>query len=619
MICKECGAYNPDHATYCKVCAASLKDDTLAAQPTAEETPAEAETPAQRFSRPNWSVPTYAKQTPEAPSPIEDEPSEESEAPVRDIPADEPTPVDEPEAVSEPEAEDEAPEAPAWKRPAPAAQSFADEDEVYNDEEAFDDEDAYEYEPTAPKSKGKGKKNSTLFWVLLVAIIVVIVAILGVGAYLLFFKNSTNLNCSVPAIGGKATDAPDATVTDVPTDPSAPTLTETTIDGVDCVVITLSVPAHGSATFVLPHQDNHVVANDNDVDKSYDVNIPKSVYYPETPLDAAAYTVTPEAYITDAAGTQTAVTIPSYTETFPSLRINLTTPVADESGVIMANEKNVVSINGTVDDHTVAVTINGTATTVYTDGIFMMDYTMTTGESETITIVATKNNCVTATQTITAEPYVFVPEAMALTVSDSISDLRADSSGKVVVKGTTLAGATVTGTSDTATVLCGTAAVGADGAFTMTVTMDNTFYGMANITINATKEGAETASKSVIVTRIYKDKDAFVKAYGKKYYEINTGMTMTQLTTSSDTYATNEYGFRVIATIVSVETVGNYTYVKMTVAKTGETIYMMNMSAKWTPADKIGSKYRIYCSYAGAYGEGDAAAPLFVAWFCYNA
>ena len=26
MICKKCGAYNPDHATFCKVCAANLKE-----------------------------------------------------------------------------------------------------------------------------------------------------------------------------------------------------------------------------------------------------------------------------------------------------------------------------------------------------------------------------------------------------------------------------------------------------------------------------------------------------------------------------------------------------------------------------------------------------------------
>ena len=26
MICKKCGAYNPDHATFCKVCAANLRE-----------------------------------------------------------------------------------------------------------------------------------------------------------------------------------------------------------------------------------------------------------------------------------------------------------------------------------------------------------------------------------------------------------------------------------------------------------------------------------------------------------------------------------------------------------------------------------------------------------------
>ena len=48
MICKECGAYNPDHATFCKVCAASLKEDA-APKPVEEETQ-----PTRRFSRPSW-------------------------------------------------------------------------------------------------------------------------------------------------------------------------------------------------------------------------------------------------------------------------------------------------------------------------------------------------------------------------------------------------------------------------------------------------------------------------------------------------------------------------------------------------------------------------------------
>ena len=32
MVCKECGAYNAEHLTHCRVCAAKLKD----AEPAAE-------------------------------------------------------------------------------------------------------------------------------------------------------------------------------------------------------------------------------------------------------------------------------------------------------------------------------------------------------------------------------------------------------------------------------------------------------------------------------------------------------------------------------------------------------------------------------------------------------
>ena len=52
MICKECGAYNPDHATYCKVCAASLKSEPEAVNTPAE--PEEEQQPTKRFSRPSW-------------------------------------------------------------------------------------------------------------------------------------------------------------------------------------------------------------------------------------------------------------------------------------------------------------------------------------------------------------------------------------------------------------------------------------------------------------------------------------------------------------------------------------------------------------------------------------
>ena len=57
MICKECGAYNPDHATYCKVCAANLKDNSDAGNDNSSN-----DTRATRtFIRPSWTVPAYTK------------------------------------------------------------------------------------------------------------------------------------------------------------------------------------------------------------------------------------------------------------------------------------------------------------------------------------------------------------------------------------------------------------------------------------------------------------------------------------------------------------------------------------------------------------------------------
>ena len=59
MICKECGAYNPDHATYCKVCAANLKGEPEIETPEAPVV--EDPQPTKRFSRPSWVVPEQAK------------------------------------------------------------------------------------------------------------------------------------------------------------------------------------------------------------------------------------------------------------------------------------------------------------------------------------------------------------------------------------------------------------------------------------------------------------------------------------------------------------------------------------------------------------------------------
>ena len=74
MICKECGAYNPDHATYCKVCAANLKEDAAPANGKEGDSRA-----TRTFVRPSWTVPTYKKaQEIEDPELDPEEPEEET-------------------------------------------------------------------------------------------------------------------------------------------------------------------------------------------------------------------------------------------------------------------------------------------------------------------------------------------------------------------------------------------------------------------------------------------------------------------------------------------------------------------------------------------------------------
>lgn len=118
MICKECGAYNPDHATYCKVCAANLKVDPEVQAPVAAE---EEPQPTKRFTRPSW-IPEQSEPVKETVREAAEE-VEEQTAPVVKHAAEKvqrvvEEPVEEPveETVAEPEApeaEEETP-VPIW-------------------------------------------------------------------------------------------------------------------------------------------------------------------------------------------------------------------------------------------------------------------------------------------------------------------------------------------------------------------------------------------------------------------------------------------------------------------------------------------------------------------------
>ncbi|MBR4905819.1 MAG: hypothetical protein IKZ44_03110 [Clostridia bacterium] len=638
MICKECGAYNPDHATYCKVCAASLRDD--AAPKSVEEEPQ----PTKRFSRPSWMaaeqsepVKQVAKEAVESVEEVAEpeepiaEPVEPKEAPVQ---AEEETPVPiwspsrsrmrpEPNDIDEEEEEEEE----------KTQESEEETESIYNDEEALEeDDDAFEYEPTPPKRKQNKKKNNTLFTVLLIAIIVVIVGILVLGGYMLL-KNQ--LNC------GKTPDrTPDAGQTtsqtgeqsNTPVEPSAteaPALNAKTaqlqeIDdgGNDVIAITVVIPANSTVTIYFPNQPDYTFTNSEAKDLTRKVKIPAEVFYPNTPLDDPTVVFQPDITITGADGSSYKVDCPTFTRTFPKLEITVTEPVPEGDEPIMAPENNVISLSGVISDPTAEVSINGVVTVVYVGGKFMYDYkfadTATEDTVDTITITATKNNCVGDTKEVKVHAYKFIPQAMKLDVRSEGSALRADKSGKLTVTGTTLPGATLTATSDNETnVYCGSVAVDAEGNFSFQISTEDSFYGISVITLNAdgTEIGAENGSTKFTVTKGFKDKDTFVKYYTGKhnYLEIPKKIELNTLLANQAQYASNEYGFRITASVVEVITIDGDTIVKMSMNKTNETVYVHNLSDKWTPGENVGAKYNVYGNFIGTYS--DTGCCEFYGWF----
>lgn len=109
MVCKECGAYNADHLTHCRVCAAKLKDT----EPDAAQTAQEPGRPARRFAQaPAWPKQAFAgaseSQTAAAPAaaPKAEEPvkAEPKAAPAEEQPVARPAEVAAPKMVERPAA-----------------------------------------------------------------------------------------------------------------------------------------------------------------------------------------------------------------------------------------------------------------------------------------------------------------------------------------------------------------------------------------------------------------------------------------------------------------------------------------------------------------------------------
>lgn len=696
MICKKCGAYNPDHATFCKVCAANLKDQTDADEAVqaadAEEVvekelrPRRGNVKAPDFSaarRASTVKPPKKVEEPEEDEDLEDEDyDDEEEEEVKPAkkplfsrtaaPAKKRRVVDEEEEDDDDEDEDDYDDDEDVKKleSEPKTTRFTrssskkkrvieeedddddedEEDDGYDDDSYDDDEedDGYEeYEPTPPRrkksSQNRGRKGGSDFnivTILIVCLLAILLIIVGIVAFCNIKGGDTKaklpgflqFNCAgkkaatvtnvptqanVPA-DNQNTEPVDAPVTGTPVDYSVTHLEEI-IDGegIPCITISMTARPGDTVTIVLPNQDDFVQPNNETTDQPYLLTIPKSCFFPNTPLSDSVYTVTPEILVTHADGTQESLQVDSFDITFPTLQLEVTEPAqADipEEG-IMAGEGNELPIKGKVDDHTVTVTINGQPVAIYEGGNFEYTYTLSGDEAETVLVEANKANCVSVSQSFTVTPYVFVPEQMPLTVETAVDKLRADKNNKVTVTGKTAPGATLTATPAAeymSSVACGSPTVDAEGNYSFDVTFGKDYYGIATITIHAKKDGYEEGETSCNVSRMYADRAKAIAGYNKtnSFHEVPTGYAFAKVMENP----TDSGLYRFVGKILEVDAeTGVITFEAKTSYKETIKIYVLNAVANWDATKKVGKPFKLYCTLNGLYTDGTS---LYVtAWF----
>lgn len=699
MVCRECGAYNAEHLSHCRVCAAKLRDDPDPSEkkPKESKDSADAGKPSREFVQaPSWPSRPYAgaperpaytppKKDADADEIFDDEydtdweddiptpPKAAAPEPVRAAVSPAPAvksaakPVPSGRVCSVcgkpmlpdapfcaycgsheglPGAEGQAPLSNTGRRPAPAQpvkarkaaadefdDDFDDEDEKpakkgakvrkqdldrddFDDDDDEDDDEYYDEDEDDDMPRKRGKGTAALFWVL----ILLLVALIGVfGAYIVKKNFGGDVNNLIAAVmgtqqsgtagqGDAATGDPAGVADDdskmftaeIGTDVDAATGTDLYV--IDVYAPTGSTVKIKTTTELVDNGETTIPTNNHVI-----LTIPQSAFLPNEPLSSETITIKPEITVVTLEGETRAIDVPEVTKQAEVLSITIESPATETVANTYTNDA--IPIVGTVADHTVSVFVNGEQVTVYEGGQFQASYQPTGGETaETITIEAKKNNCVTATKTITVEPYVM--QNASLTVSNDVSvktyGLRAKD-GKVTVTGTTVPGAKVTGTCANAKVTFGESTVSSTGEYQLPVTVGT--GGAFEITLTASAEGYVDATVTAMVERLPNDdsskyKKACTTLKAEQHAKIVAGST-----TSGD--------FVFTGTITEITGTEPYEIVKMKLS-TGEEIMVTNRSAKNRfGSDDLNKKKTVAGSLVGLYS--DTKLPYLWVWYVWNA
>ncbi len=225
--------------------------------------------------------------------------------------------------------------------------------------------------------------------------------------------------------------------------------------------------------------------------------------------------------------------------------------------------------------------------------------------TETITVEARKNNCVTARTVITVQPYVF--QNMSLLVSnDAAAGVSADtSSGALTLQGTVTPGAVMTASCDSDKVSIGEPTVSATGNFTIAVTISA--VGAYNIKLTATQDGYNEAATTTIVERAPADTYKKFKTGASDLSSIIAKVTSGE-TTSGDVYFTG--------TVTEILGTSPYTVFKVKLSDDTEVVCVNRSAKSKINSGDVKQKKQLFGSLFGFYN--DSTMPYIWVWFILN-
>jgi hypothetical protein len=373
---------------------------------------------------------------------------------------------------------------------------------------------------------------------------------------------------------------------------------------------------------------------------------------PNAPVENEIVTITPNIQVISPDGTTTQLTVPEITVTVPVLSMTVTEPLADTVNATFDNSP--IPIMGQVNnyDANVKVFVNDQQVYVDSTGLFTSSYTpvattsVTTaptatpaatadpnatpdpnatadpnatpeatmdagtadatntasGGTETITIEARKNNCVTARKVITVEPYVM--QTMSFMINNDIAGLSS-AEGSVTLTGTVTPGASITATSTSTDVSFGQATVSDTGTFTLIVSIAK--IGAFDVNLVGKLPGYYDGTANIIVERPPSvSSTTFKKGCAdltKSFDKIVAGTT-----TSGDFVFTGR-----VTEIISTDP---YTIFRVQISE-GVEVIVVNRSAKSTiNSSDLKDKKQIAGTLKGLYTDG--ATPYIWGWFIWN-